>query len=77
MTVMLFACVHNVCGRPCNIDVSVFCVGFQYPLAELSAEDRITICIIESYLDFKVTNFRKAYMNSSKVIGYWRLYLII
>lgn len=29
-------------------------VGFQYPSEELSMEDRITLCIIESYLDFKV-----------------------
>ena len=28
--------------------------GFQYPHEELSVEDRITICVIESYLDFKV-----------------------
>lgn len=28
--------------------------GFQYSSDELSTEDKITICIIESYLDFKV-----------------------
>ena len=45
--------------RPYSVDVCYYSisVGFQYPLAELSAEDRVTICIIESYLDFKVTNF--------------------
>lgn len=32
----------------------MFAVGFQYPSEELSAEDKITLCIIESYLDFKV-----------------------
>jgi hypothetical protein len=37
--------------------VSVTCLhtGFQYPVEELSLEDKITICIMESYLDFKVS----------------------
>lgn len=30
--------------------------GFQYYSDELSTEDKITLCIIEGYLDFKVKN---------------------
>ncbi len=31
------------------------CVGFQYTMEGLPTEDRVTLCIVESYLDFKVT----------------------
>lgn len=33
---------------------SLLASGFQYPKDELSTEDKITLRIIESYLDFKV-----------------------
>lgn len=33
------------------------CIGFQYANDELSAEDKITVCIIENYLDFKVHSY--------------------
>ena len=35
--------------------VPIVLTGFQYPHEELSLEDKITICIMESYLDFKVS----------------------
>ena len=31
-------------------------LGFQCPADNLTSEDKITMCIIQSYLDFKVTS---------------------
>ena len=36
--------------------ISLLASGFQYPKDELSTEDKITLRIVESYLDFKVGN---------------------
>ena len=38
-----------------NVVSSHTLTGFHYTVDELSTEDNITMCIIESYLDFKVT----------------------
>ena len=38
-----------------RVCVVCVCVGFQYTVEELSTEDKITLCIIRNYLDFKVT----------------------
>ena len=45
---------------------SLLASGFQYPKDELSTEDKITLRIIESYLDFKV--HRKPFTGSMKLI---------
>ena len=31
-----------------------WCAGFQYPSDDLSTEDKVTLCVVENYLEFKV-----------------------
>lgn len=37
------------------------CVGFNYPIDSMNTDEKITMCIIENYLSFKV-HIHEGYM---------------
>ena len=42
-------------------------LGFQCPSNSLTTEDKITMCIIQSYLDFKVSEYIIHYQNIMRI----------
>ena len=52
--------IHPISVTFFSFNSNCFHKGFQFMDIELSMEDRITMCIIENYLDFKVYCTHKA-----------------